>query len=487
MRFFGSPLRISQALLLILQEVTWINAWSVLLGLWIMSSNHTPLVASWALGLILIGGAVVTQAAVTYISRPRLYQMLVGVLGVLVAIAAVAASEPRAIAILDTRALLSGVLALFIWWRGILLGRSRVTTDDVHSRFRLSLIMLAVLFLLDAGFARGGSSYTGLLVLSSLVVLFCGLIGLPLANIVDLGEMTRYGSGTPAVSRQWLGMLLTASIALLGVTLLLTSVFTFDRLRAIFSPIGTVVSAVLTGLVYVIAVPVGYAIELLVFLYRLLFQPRTHPKLTPPNTQDILNHIRQAPHTRGTENVWWVTGLKIAIAALVVIVLIWALTRALSHLNDRRQRDTSFEERDFVWSWKSFRSEVIAWLRGIFGRRWRSYASVSAPPFTDVERRDPAGVREMYREFLNLAASWIRGRKPQETPAEYVVALEKFDAFDSAARDSEILTRAYEGVRYGQQAADQTDVEAVRASLERLRRMRQADQVDADTGSNRVG
>ncbi|MFM8321746.1 MAG: DUF4129 domain-containing protein, partial [Chloroflexota bacterium] len=76
-------------------------------------------------------------------------------------------------------------------------------------------------------------------------------------------------------------------------------------------------------------------------------------------------------------------------------------------------------------------------------------------------------IRRLYAELLELSAGRGRPRSPNLTPLEFLPELQQ--AFPAQAAESELITRAYTRVRYGEYPEAIEDVHAVESALEAIR------------------
>lgn len=494
---WGSPARLilgqSQLLLFLAVQAGWLYAWSALLGVWLPWQGVAPVLSlAWVVGLLL--GATASTRLAASRRKPTLpARAAIALLGALVAllvgIVSLRAGQPAAAGSaiwvafsatnLGLRSSSAALLALLTWWRGIVVGRSSLSLDEVESGFRTSLLWLAAALVASTVPSPGREAANLPLLLAVIVVLFAGLTGLPLARIDELSRASRRrGAAALGIRGEWLATFIGTVVALLFFTLVLSGVLTFERVDSVLRLVAGPADALLTIIVYAIAVPMGFLIEGLIYLIRLLLHPgapRQPPRM--PNLNPLQALRNQAAPGAGPSPLIelllrWTAGA--VVAALVVIILARAVSRVVAWSSD----DDVEEERDFVWSWALLRDEARLLLRSLF--RSRQTAAVAAP----VERAPPEidrrlwGVREIYREFLRMGMQHGRARMASETPAEYERAIVTAGLFASGESDVETLTDIYERDRYGEVAPDQEAILAARLALERLLEPPDRDQLD---------
>lgn len=103
-----------------------------------------------------------------------------------------------------------------------------------------------------------------------------------------------------------------------------------------------------------------------------------------------------------------------------------------------------------------------AYLVGEVRRLWRRRAV--------GVRSEAESVRELYRRMLRWAAKSGYARRPAQTPVEYARFLAAM--CPEASPELEMITRAYDRVRYSRDAAGVAELEAVRQAWTRLRTCR---------------
>jgi hypothetical protein len=474
-------LRRAQLGLFLLVDASWLFGWSVALGAWIGPGAGLPLLGPLALGALLLVASGVTRLALAspaFTKRARLALPALGLLAALVVgtLEILTVEGDRNWSELwqawYTGAFgfrLLGVLGLTIlaWWRGIVAGRSRLSADEVESSARSALTALVgVLVIMVLG---AGGVPVGPLLAAAAALIVGGLVGVPLARVLDVGASAlRQEQPTLAVNRHWLTMLLGTVGVILLATATVALVLTFDRLDQVLAPLGNLLGTVLWALVYVIAVPIGFLVEGLIYLFQLLLRPGNRPPLTVPNLAGLQQFRNQAQSTVPVAPLV-ILALKVLLVLLVVAVVAWLLGRSVFRSRDWVSEDGVEEARDFVWSWSALRAAFLAWLRRLFRRasapviRWAPAGGQR--PVAAGRATDPRG---MYRELLRLGAHLGRRRARSETPLEYERALGHLAPLSAAPADVDAVTAVYSQARYGETSPDQAATAQARAALDRL-------------------
>jgi len=286
----------------------------------------------------------------------------------------------------------------------------------------------------------------------------------------------RGGEPVLAVNRQWLVLLLGTVGGMLVLTVILALVLTFDRLDRLLRPVGVVLDAILTVLVYAIGIPLGLLIQLLVYLIQSLMHPIQPPQRPQLANLGQLGRLQDQAQGGLLLSPLLLLILKALIVAAIVLGVAWLLARAVFRRSEWHSEDGVEEARDFVWSWAELKRAVLAWLRSLLRRSAQRLAAArgpgSAPAAKPVRALDPRGI---YRELLQLGARLGRRRQPSETPREYAGALVEVSALAAGPAEVNAVTAAYSQDRYAPTPPDPSTVAAARAALDRLHALAEAD------------
>jgi hypothetical protein len=475
-------LRGVQYALLLAGEAAWLYAWSIGLGAWLGGSRSPVLALPLLLALLLVA-TVAARLTVTERNEARLIQVafaLAGLLGAALAgLVAIPLTEHwgRWTEVGDLlqkteagfRTAAAAGLALIVWWRGIVTARERPNLWHVEGDFRLGIFALAGVLVVAALVGPAAAPAVDSLILPTLVLVFVGLVGMPLARVVEEGEHPRHAGGpTLAPSGPWLGMLLGVVTGLLLVTLLLAQVFTFERIGALLEPLWGPLGTVFWALFYAIFLPLGFLVEGLIYLFRLIIRPGGEPP-PPPQAPDTswLDQLRNQERSNALPPELMLA-VKVIVALALGAILVALLARAVFRFRDWWRGDDVEEVRELVWSWPGL-AAIWRWLLArlrprpprivvaLFGRRVQGDTAAFG-----------GSIRELYRQFLSLGAAIGRTRRLAETPFEYESRL---NADGSLAGSGEVqsITESYVRVRYGPPAPSVPDQGPVAAALARLR------------------
>jgi hypothetical protein len=284
-----------------------------------------------------------------------------------------------------------------------------------------------------------------------------GLLSLGLTNLQAAREtMQRHeGQGT-LLGRRWAVLLTGVVLAIVLAGFGIASVFSFRMASTALHYLNILANWLLTGVLYVIGYPLGVLAAGLVYALRFLarfFAGGKAPQqpFTPPDFSDIQKAaegeaVWNMPHAA-------VLAIKWGVVALLAAVVLFLLARALSRYW-RGGRDDEVEEvSESLWSWDSFKGDILGFLAGLFGR-FRVRRPVSTPEpsppaaaSANLQEERLFTVREIYAGLLWEAEQAGVPRHDAQTPYEYRASLES--SLDARPPELEAITDAYVVERYG--------------------------------------
>ncbi len=452
----------------------WLEPW---LGWVIRASGHEPTSpvpsALALLSVLLISGLVARTLLDRQVKRARRWILLTGAtLLIGVAWTTYGARFPvdYAVALLDWRNSISPevvvlVTTALLWWRGILLGRSRALSDEGLERtFFNGLIALAVLLFLN-NFSRYVPAEA---MLASVFTFFAtALAALTLVSLENarLRQLDATGPWLK-INRPWLiTIAAVVAVVLLGA-LAITGLASPDTLRDVLGALqpnlkalGNGLLTLLGGLFSVLFWLMSPLVPLLEGLLRLVFTGLMGMLNIINQLGLAVNQLRQEDVDSFLNSPTFASisrGMAVLIGLIVVALLgVWALRRAgwLS----RRNPDETHES---VATRELLMQQLRDWLN-----RWRGKAAGAAlPPYlplTDDDARNQ--IRRVYQRFLDWASSIDRARAPHQTPAMFSAALsaDQPDQRETIAA----LTVVYERARYSIEPLTSADSRVAQESL----------------------
>ena len=331
------------------------------------------------------------------------------------------------------------LLAVWLWWWGVLTGRDTPNYDSYAGGFAQGAFGL--------GLAAVVAYATRVVPLNTLLgpALAFFAVGLMTLAIASLRAARGFGrehtDPTFRVSRYWLATIVGVVIVLLVGGLLVVQLVTPDivrRILALASPVLDLAAQVLWWIVMIVA----WVVFTLLGGVARLFGIHRGTAAGPQQIQLLPNFAEQfenlpahpvslAPGAYLALRI--VGGLLIAGIILLIFALAFRRFRTLSE-------DDVVEVRDSVLSLDLLRSQ----LRQLFRRRQHS---PQPPPFVNVVGDDPgANIRRTYQAMLAWMAVRSLARPPGVTPEEYLQLASQTLPDHSTALA--LITAAYVQARY---------------------------------------
>ncbi|MDI3340785.1 MAG: DUF4129 domain-containing protein [Sphaerobacter sp.] len=352
------------------------------------------------------------------------------------------------------------------WWRGMALGAQPEPFPPSAARSLLERGVARLAAALILATAVGGAAGRHALDAAATavpVVLLGGLVAVATAQERTVRARTR------ARGVGWIGAGAALAAGIVLLALLLAGVAGPEVWRQVLWPVGLLLGAVATGLIWVLTAIVWVlflALTPLVRLMRALLggdsQPPAAAPLAPPPLPEFQQEAQRAlPPFLGT-------ALEVLLVAGALALGVWLALRALRRFRSAATDRALDEVRESVWSRELALAQLRGWLRGLEARR----GGASRGPY-DLAR-PPATVREAYRHLLVLAGRAGLPRQPAESPSDYAARVGGL--VHEAADPLADLTGRYHAARYGERetpadaARARADWEALRAALAPRRR-----------------
>jgi hypothetical protein len=472
-----------------LQRWNWIEDWllpfaiavlnSAWLGLWVLWSVRAvppeiaaPPVSPLVLGLLLMTAAFLTRKTVYADGPVRNPRLLLAGLGVLAIFAAtwltvgVGSMPAYLTSLVDWGEFISpvfvGVVACaFMWWRGIVLGRSQLPHENLERAFYGGILALAMLF---AANQYRPLIASGEALLAALAFFATGLGSLSLVSITRARRLEESETGHwPALNRYWLGTVASVIGSILLGGLLAASLLspsTFEWLNQAFQ-----------GLVGFITIAFVIYVGTLVFLMAWLLQPliaqladafgrNPFPLFTAPEWQETAQQTTDFFERYPALNIARQGLVLIAIAAGLALLFWWAVRR----FNRLNRRDTD-ETRESI----ATRDLLLRQLLHLFRRKGKP--APPEPPFLALAgpRDDPRlMVRRAYQAMLEWALNLsLPPRLAGQTPQAYAETIAQ--SLPEGRPELAILTNAYLAARYADEAPSLEVARSAQGAVQQLR------------------
>ena len=474
-------------LLAVLLEVLWVHGWLV----WVSELQAV----GWDRPPLSILGAVIIVTAAEVVARGALARqwslakarvVAVSLLCIVLALV-VRVEHGRGYALWDTGwgsyvlqhqpALAVGLIAgIYLLWRGIVVGRERLSFDTLYPRFLFGLTALVVLLIAWGLTVKAGAFERILAVPSLYVVAYftAGLLALALANFQSLSHEMRRGEGGSFLSRRWFVLVAGVLAVIVMVSIAVASVFSFDLVLLLTRPLNTLADWLFIGFQYLILLPLGLLAALLIYVLRFLVSLLNRGKPPDPFSPSDVFDLRRALEGKDPHVIppWVPVALKWGLVALVGAVVCVLLARALFRYWRAKEQDESEETSESLWSWDAFRTDLRAFLLQFLQRFRRGTPAnrrTAAPPIASAMQGATRllTAREIYQGLLWEGRKAGRPRRDSETPHEYEEELQRRLA--EGTRELRAITEAYVTERYGDEKADPEHRGTINRLWQRLR------------------
>ena len=470
---------------LVVMDTCWAYPWALLLGRWLQPSSRTPLLSSAEVFGLLVVSQFLTRLVLRHgwsLSRSRVTLLSLGFVSVLVAVrlqhfGLLAAGDAGWLySLLRDFVLVPNwlsppfvalALGFLLWWRGLSLGRGPASYESVEGAFSLGVALLVALFLGALAFspdlqpllqAEAGAYIVG--------YFLAGLTSLSLARLQAVRERGRDRQGqVPAFNRQWLTVMLGVVVGMLAVTLGLAQVLSFDLIAAIGSPLLSLLASAAWLVFYIVAVPIGYVLEVIILLLRQVLHPQAAEGTNQFPQAPSLDQFRQGADVERALPPEVVLLIKLVFGGLAALGLLLLLARSLRRWHEWERDDEVVEEREIVVTWGALGAAFINWLRSLLGRLLARPAApiatseAEATPLASAETAAVLTIRQVYRELLRLGSALGVARAPSATPYEH---LPRLRARLGSPEDIAAITEAYVRARYGAEPPEDSESEEAR-------------------------
>lgn len=346
------------------------------------------------------------------------------------------------------------VFGCFLVWRGIVVGRENVTTGNLFRSFLkgvVGLILLIFAWVISSHIVTGQRALTALgpYVLGYFAA---GLLALGICRFQSLrAGMTE---DTSLLSRRWLLLLLAIVLIIVVVATVLAGSLSTELMAVIIKPLNTLLNWLFIALLYIVGYPAGVVATVLYYILRFFIQFLRNdikPQQSDmPDFSDLQKQLKNVSPANLPENV--IVALKWTVGILVAAALIYLLARALFRYRRSREDSGVREISESLWSWESFKSDLMTFLKYLlarFRKKPRIILSPPVPPLAAVLEGDeqPLDIRELYRGLLWEGNKAGLPKRTGDTPYEYKSTLE--GALAGEYGSLSILTDAYVQNRYG--------------------------------------
>ncbi len=342
---------------------------------------------------------------------------------------------------------ISGIL---LWWAGRRLTRRPPGFSGLVSEFQFGLTALLILFFMDS---QWGMNLPGLVPVCLAFFAF-SFVGIALAHGSE-GTGWLYG----AHRAQWLSILMIAISAAFALGLLLSVVIKPELLKLFLSILKFIWEVVSEWISRIIA----FLVSLLPRPEPVAIPPFQVPQPIPHQPPSWVKIFRIPPWVR-TVAQFVVSGIWVGL----ILAALWSLSSQILHW--LRQKLDHGEGVSYEPMSGAFREDILRLLQLILRRIARVFTffrgkkKEEGPASPEVK-----SVREIYRQFLDWAASAGCPRHVAQTPREYLRTLVEW--FPAARWEFSFITHQYVYVRYSSSLPTEDGLDRLAEAWKRLRRM----------------
>ena len=447
----------------ILMESFWVFPWLLWLGTWQTFSGQRPAISLGALIIVLVISLVITRIATRQNWPLWVIRTAIIGSGVITIFIILRVEYPPIAGATNWFSFFGESLAntfnnphplvvalpvlVYLWWRGIILGRTTSYFRDIYTSFIVGMIFLIALIIIwqitSGDSTEGPGAEIGLFVIA---FFFFGLISITICHLSQMREsMPREEAALTSVWR-WLPMMLGVVGGLIAVGFVVATVFSKDFFQIIEK--GTkYVGEGIGKIIEILAVPLDWLLTAIMAVIQWFISLlRTDTEAPTENVsggspfQEVTSRGFDIPP--GVE-----TAIKWTIAALIIGVIVYILAKTISRYLGRKDKDDIEEIHESLWNLKDIGDDFRLFFKSL-GQKFRRKPkpALAGYPFED----NPEGrldIRDIYRYLLWEGKRSGIPRQRQETVTEYAERLRKH--VPEGTEPVNQITDLYSGVRYG--------------------------------------
>ncbi len=344
--------------------------------------------------------------------------------------------------------LIAFLVGVFIWWRGIRWGRSRLQTEEVYRSFLVgtfALIFLIVIWGLTLGSDSliDFTSTTGFYIIGYFLF---GLLALSLGNLrfIQGKIVAKEGTGT-FMSRRWVAIILGVIAVIICIGIGLSAIFSRNIITVVGQGINNIADW-LYDVIYYVLLPFSYISHLIQWVMRWIIDLLMSGEPVEPmefewdqeleETEEI---IRRGLPPEAIMAIKWI------IFALIVGLVIFILARAVRRIMSSGEYKDIEQVDESLFSWDGLKTDLKL-LFSQLGNRFRRGKRIPVGSMYD-DTEGGLNIREIYQRLLWESSQLKIGRKDNETPYEYAVRFRR--TIPESSEYLNELTNVYIDVRYG--------------------------------------
>ena len=335
---------------------------------------------------------------------------------------------------------------IYLWWRGIGLGRSTSQFRGIYSSFLTGLtflILLIIMWRLTSGedtYATPGSE----IALYVIAFFFFSLISIAVGHLFMMHRSMPTEEAALTSGWRWLPMMLGVIGGMVIVGFVVAIAFSEDLFETLKTGFGYITDG-MGQLVEWLSVPLNWIIELIANFIRWFFdtfrgEPGQSYNLTAGSPFDDAEtgQFNFSPEA--------VAAIKWLIVALVIAVIIFFLARAISRYLGSRKGDEIEEIHESVWDINEIGDDFRKFFKNL-GNMFKRKPRAGPGYLFNTKPGEKMDMREIYRHLLWEGRNSGIPRRKHETVTEYARRLEK--TIPDGTQPVDTITSLYSDVRYG--------------------------------------
>lgn len=470
----------------ILMESFWVFPWLLWIGTWRMFSGQGPAISLGSLIIVLALSLVITRI-VTRQSWPlwliRSVVIGCGLITIFIVLRIehpsggefgggwfVYFGESLANTLSSPHPLIVALpVLIYLWWRGIVLGRTTSYFRDIYTSFIVGMVFLIVLIILWQITRGDNAEEPGAeIALYVIAFFFFGLISIAICHLSRMHQsMPREEAALTSVWR-WVPMMLGVVGGLIAVGFAVATAFSND----VFNIIEQGVKYIGVGfskIIEFLAVPLDWIVTAIITVIQWFINllrtdteiPAENATGEPPFPQTTGNGFELPPEA--------VTAIKWLIAALIIGLIVFILAKTISRYLGRKDKDDIEEIHESLWNMKDIRDDFRLFFKSL-GQRFRRKPkpALAGYPFSD----NPEGrldIRDIYRYLLWEGKRSGVPRLKRETVTEYAARLHQH--MPEGTEPIDRITGLYSDVRYGDIQAPEERVDNANSLWQKVRNL----------------
>ena len=350
------------------------------------------------------------------------------------------------------RAMIAALFAAFIWWRGGRIASIEFPTEHLSTTFRVGLIALSLGAVVDI------FNSANLNIFPLMFTFFAaGLTGLSIGHILPT-------SSSRNVQQRWTRIIggVVGAIILVG---LVFSILHKSAIDFIATPLGVLLNALVTLVIYVVVLPIAYIISfILIGLFRLfsslIGEPPEQPEQDIGLNEGFFDELRE--QATSSEPSIWGDVIEWTIVAILAIAALWLMAQGFRRIMRWRRVDEN-AEREPVMDDVDPGLDMARLLFNLLPERFRRRKGEAGLRLPDDEQ-DIVDVFRIYFGMLNIAETQGFRRAGNQTPSEYRSTLDRV----FPRRLVQMATDAFNRACYGRRPASRAQIDEMRETLEQV-------------------